>query len=330
MMRSLSISRRRGAAATAIWLLAGAPLATAQQPSTTPRAIIVTGAGPGGGPHVVVRDADTLAILASFFAYDPEFRGGVSVATADVNGDGIPDIITGASLSERGESLGAIQERLQLSAPFILKPDVGQRGAGVKLIRSKEQAQAYLQQTSAPLLAQRYIAGPYEIGVFYYRFPWESRGHIFAVTEKVFPVLTGDGRRTISELVWDDRRARFMAKKYLRRFKGRENEILPAGEPLTEKDLERLWNDLASKDAMRANRAIWSLQADAAHGICDIAEQQRRGERHEEIEQQHARRREVATLKSHEYQLPGGDGERRRHIARLPLQQHMAYHRASF
>ncbi|MFX8645089.1 hypothetical protein ABTM18_20385, partial [Acinetobacter baumannii] len=30
------------------------------------------------------------------FAYDPGFTGGISVTTADINGDGVDDIITGA------------------------------------------------------------------------------------------------------------------------------------------------------------------------------------------------------------------------------------------
>ena len=37
-----------------------------------------------------------LTELASFFAYDPAFPGGVHVAAGDVNGDGRADIITGA------------------------------------------------------------------------------------------------------------------------------------------------------------------------------------------------------------------------------------------
>jgi len=56
---------------------------------------IITGAGPGGGPHVRVFDLSGNP-KAGFFAYDPKFSGGVIVATGDVDGDGIQEIITGA------------------------------------------------------------------------------------------------------------------------------------------------------------------------------------------------------------------------------------------
>ena len=57
---------------------------------------VVTGAGPGGGPHVKVFSGATGSETASFLAYDPSFGGGVSVAASDVDGDGRADIVTGA------------------------------------------------------------------------------------------------------------------------------------------------------------------------------------------------------------------------------------------
>jgi lysophospholipase L1-like esterase len=57
---------------------------------------IVTGTGPSGGPNVKVFDGQTGQELRSFFAYDEKFRGGLTVAVGDMNGDGRPDIITGA------------------------------------------------------------------------------------------------------------------------------------------------------------------------------------------------------------------------------------------
>jgi len=60
--------------------------------------LVAVGAGEGGGPNVLVYDSATGALKYSFYAYDPKFIGGVRVATGDVTGDGIDDIITGAGI----------------------------------------------------------------------------------------------------------------------------------------------------------------------------------------------------------------------------------------
>ncbi len=61
---------------------------------------IITGAGPGGGPHAARlrrrHGSQIPAALGSFLAYDFSFNGGIFVAAGDVNGDGFDDIITGA------------------------------------------------------------------------------------------------------------------------------------------------------------------------------------------------------------------------------------------
>jgi hypothetical protein len=54
----------------------------------------VVGAGGGGGPRVQVFHDLKGGVASDFFAYDANFRGGVRVAVADLNGDGFPEIIT--------------------------------------------------------------------------------------------------------------------------------------------------------------------------------------------------------------------------------------------
>ena len=57
---------------------------------------IVTGAASGAASHVKVFSGTNNAVLRSFLAYDAGFKGGVTVAVGDVDGDGKADIITGA------------------------------------------------------------------------------------------------------------------------------------------------------------------------------------------------------------------------------------------
>jgi hypothetical protein len=47
-----------------------------------------------GRPTVKVVDAETGTLITSFQAYESTYRGGVRVAVGDINGDGIPEIIT--------------------------------------------------------------------------------------------------------------------------------------------------------------------------------------------------------------------------------------------
>jgi hypothetical protein len=58
------------------------------------RALIAVAGGPGSLPVVNLYRASTGQVVNSIMAYDPSFRGGVHVAVGDVNGDGVPDLVT--------------------------------------------------------------------------------------------------------------------------------------------------------------------------------------------------------------------------------------------
>jgi hypothetical protein len=63
---------------------------------------LITSAGPGGGAHVRSFDGVTLeplpGAIGSFFPYDPGYVGGTYVSCGDINGDGVPDIVTGTGV----------------------------------------------------------------------------------------------------------------------------------------------------------------------------------------------------------------------------------------
>lgn len=59
---------------------------------------VVFSAGPGGGPHVKIVDGATGQHMASFFAFQSDFTGGVNIAVGDYTQDGKPDLIVGAGV----------------------------------------------------------------------------------------------------------------------------------------------------------------------------------------------------------------------------------------
>jgi len=62
---------------------------------------IITAAGPGGGPHIRIFNVKG-EVIGQFFAFNNNFRGGVNIATADVNKDGSYEII--AAQAANGDS----------------------------------------------------------------------------------------------------------------------------------------------------------------------------------------------------------------------------------
>lgn len=112
--------------------------------------------------------------------------------------------------------------------PVVLKPDVGERGAGVSIVRSEAQLAAFFSDCRNDAIIQEYVPG-LEFGVFYYRYPGEERGRIFAITEKQFPEVIGDGRSTLEQLILNDRRAVALGRFYCAAQQGRLYDVPRAG-----------------------------------------------------------------------------------------------------
>lgn len=104
-------------------------------------------------------------------------------------------------IADRQQAVAAFTELAGVSFPLILKPDVGQRGAGVRKVASLAEAVDYFRIATYAIVAQPWHRGPFEAGVFYWRLPDEERGRIFSITDKVFPRVVGDGASTLEALV---------------------------------------------------------------------------------------------------------------------------------
>jgi len=117
----------------------------------------------------------------------------------------------------------------QHGLPVVLKPDTGQRGAGVRILRDEGALRAAARDVATDSLLQEYVDGP-EFGVFYVRHPDAERGRIFSITEKRLPSVVGDGERTLERLILDDPRAVCMARAYMEANAERLLDVVPPGE----------------------------------------------------------------------------------------------------
>jgi membrane protein DedA with SNARE-associated domain len=139
--------------------------------------------------------------------------------------------IIDASLSfmARVDAAREFVEQAQLSFPVVLKPDVGQRGAGVSIVQDEAQLSEYLRAAAGDTIIQEYVPG-FEFGVFYVRRPKSEKGWIFAVTDKRFPSVVGDGDHTLEQLILQDDRAVLMAQTHFEKHGTHLLEVPAAGE----------------------------------------------------------------------------------------------------
>ncbi len=118
----------------------------------------------------------------------------------------------------------AFLRTLRRQLPLVLKPDQGQRGSGVVIVRTREALVASLARTHADTIVQEYVPGV-EFGVFYVRRPGDAYGRILSITEKRLPSVTGDGRRTLEQLILTDTDTIGMARFHIRQHAHHLDEV---------------------------------------------------------------------------------------------------------
>lgn len=155
------------------------------------------------------------AILKLFAGDDPR------IAKSRLLGDG--------GVEARSAELREFMGSAAIEFPIILKPDAGERGEGVAIIHSGADAREYLAVHPEPVLAQEFVPGV-EFGIFYARRPGTDKGFIFGVTEKRFLSVTGDGSRTLEELILADDRAVCMAPLHLDNHRDHLGDVPAVGE----------------------------------------------------------------------------------------------------
>jgi len=126
------------------------------------------------------------------------------------------------------EGVMELLDESEISAPFVLKPNVGERGDRVFKITSVEELRKYVGEgLTGDGIAQEYVESLLEFGVMYARRPSEERGRVTSVTQKEFLHVRGDGYATVLELLEKNLRAR-MAREALITRMGDKLNLVPA------------------------------------------------------------------------------------------------------
>ncbi|MDE3122620.1 MAG: hypothetical protein KGK00_12660 [Paracoccaceae bacterium] len=138
---------------------------------------------------------------------------------------------SGTPSADLPQALAAL-ETAGIEFPFVAKPDIGCRGAGVRIVRTVADLDHYL--TNFPrrerIIFQKLITARNEAGIFYIRAPGEPKGRIVSVTLKLFPEVVGDGVSTLEELIEADPRAGKIKDIYLARHGSQRDRVLDKGE----------------------------------------------------------------------------------------------------
>lgn len=111
--------------------------------------------------------------------------------------------------------------------PFVVKPDFGERGINVEVIRNETDWKNYL--TECELIIQEFINLPLEFGIFYTKFPDENSGKILSITGKEFLHFESDGISTLEDFIKQNTRAYFRKEYLLKKFENQLNEVYPKG-----------------------------------------------------------------------------------------------------
>lgn len=142
-----------------------------------------------------------------------------------------PKTLLFAGGTPAAQVLNTIKEN-KLSFPLMAKPDIGMRGLAAKKLENEADVLKYIPCFSINFLLQEFVALENELGIFYYRFPGETKGYISGIVAKEFLTVYGDGQSTLLQLLQKDKRFILQIPSLQKEYGEEMNKVLRAGEKL--------------------------------------------------------------------------------------------------
>jgi hypothetical protein len=97
----------------------------------------------------------------------------------------------------------------------------------VRRIKSEQDIENYLKEIRIDFIMQALVDDPLEFGVYYVRFPSQEKGFVNSITAKEFLSVTGDGRKTLKQLILEKDRAKLQWNTLQKTYQHRLEEIIP-------------------------------------------------------------------------------------------------------
>lgn len=114
--------------------------------------------------------------------------------------------------------------------PVVVKPNQGEQGKAVKIIKNQFELETYHKTVSFDYLLQEYMAYSKEYSIMVYTNPTTKEIEIGGITIKEYPSVTGNGKLSLRELIYKNDRTYLQLEQLKKKWGKQWNNIIPNNE----------------------------------------------------------------------------------------------------
>lgn len=131
------------------------------------------------------------------------------------------------------EDITSVKQRMKdaaLEFPVVVKPDTGMWGVLFRIIKNEEELANYHAKVGEPYILQTFVHTSLEFSVFHIRYPGQEKGIITGLIVKDYLHITGDGKKTVAELVALHPQAKYKTEEMQKKHEDNWQLVVPNGD----------------------------------------------------------------------------------------------------
>ena len=150
-----------------------------------------------------------------------------------------------------------------LDYPFVAKPDSGMQGVLFCIVDNDAELKNYHEIVGEDYILQSFVQLPIELSVFHIRYPGQAKGFVTGFVAKEYLQVTGDGERTLADLVSVHPLAKYKKTELKNRHDKKWDTVLP---PLEKYVLNYAGNH-------RHGAKFINMKKEIDQALCDVFDQ---------------------------------------------------------